>query len=179
MAEKRPLAGLVAEFADPDDLLAAAKTTRRAGYTHTDGLTPFPIHGLHEALGKRDTRLQWIVLLAAIVGGVGGFFLQRWISEVAYPANVGGKPLNSWPMFIPVTFELAVLLSALTAVASMLILNGLPKPYHPLFKVESFQRASSDRFFLYIEATDPQFDPEATREFLESLNPISVEDVEP
>ncbi|GIX07975.1 MAG: membrane protein [Candidatus Poribacteria bacterium] len=171
--------GLVAEFDDPDRLIEAARRARESGYRRMDAYTPFPVHGLLEALGKRPTRLQWIVFIAAVLGGVGGYYLQYWIAAVDYPINVGGKPLNSWPNFIPVTFEMAVLVSAIVAAVVMFALNGLPQPYHPLFKVERFQRASQDRFFLCIEAEDPRFDLEETRRFLESLNPLSVEVVEP
>ena len=178
-ATKPGLYGIVAEFEYPDDLLSASNKAREAGYKQMEAYTPFPVHGLTEALGKQHTKLQWIVLCAAFIGGCGGYFMEYWVAVIDYAINIGGKPLHSWPMFLPVTFELTVLFSALTAAGSMLVLNGLPEPYHPLFQVEGFFRSTSDRFFLCIESEDGKFDPAATRAFLESLEPISVNEVAP
>ncbi len=143
-----------------------------------DAYSPFPIEGLAEALGFRRTRIPLVVFLGGLVGCLGGFFLQYWVSAVDYPLNVGGRPLFSWPAFIPVTFELTILVAAFAAVLGMLGLNGLPMPYHPLFHVERFALASRDRFFLCIEADDPRFDRGETWKFLESLTPHGVFEVE-
>ena len=173
-----PIYGLMAEFNDPDDLVAAAKSAYAAGYRRMDAYTPFPVHGLAEAIGFRHTRLPLVVLIGGILGGLGGFALQYWISVIDYPLNIGGRPYNSWPAFIPVTFETTVLLAAFAAVLGMLALNGLPQPYHPVFNVPRFELASRTHFFLCIEATDPRFDPVETRRFLESLSPHEISDVE-
>src|SRR5207248_4576305 len=140
--------------------------------------SPFPIEELTEALGVRPTRLRLLVLVGGLVGCLGGFFMQWYSAVVDYPINVGGRPLNSWPMFMPVTFELTVLLAGLTAVFAVLALNGLPMPYHPVFNVPRFALATRDRFFLCIEATDPRFDRAATRAFLQGLHPREVSEVE-
>ncbi|MGH7831975.1 MAG: DUF3341 domain-containing protein, partial [Candidatus Binatia bacterium] len=144
-----------------------------------DAYTPLPVEGLAEALGFTKTRVPLIALLGGIAGCIGGFFLQYWISVVGYPLNVGGRPLNSWPAFVPVTFELTVLLAAVAAVLGMLGLNGLPMPYHPVFNVPRFELASRNRFFLCIEARDPKFDREGTERFLEQTKPHGVYEVEP
>jgi hypothetical protein len=178
MEERRVVNGVMAEFDTPDMLLEAAHRAYGAGYRRMDAYSPFPVDGLAEAVGFRRTRLPLIVLIGGILGGVGGFFMQYWISVIDYPLIVGGKPYNSWPAFIPVTFEMAVLAAALSAVLGMLALNGLPMPYHPVFNVERFALASRDRFFLCIEAADPKFDSRATTEFLESLNAKGVYEVE-
>lgn len=173
------LYGLMAEFEDADDLLDATHSAREAGYTEMDAYTPFPVDGLADALDFRRTGISRVVLAGGIAGAVVGFGMQYYISVIVYPLNVGGKPLNSWPAFIPVTFEMTILVAAVSAVLGMLALNGLPMPYHPVFNVPNFDQASRDRFFLCIEATDPQFDREKTRQFLESLDPLEVSEVEP
>jgi len=170
--------GLLAEFHSPEELLAAARRAQEAGFNKMDAYTPFPIEGLAEAVGFRRTRLPLVVLIGGVIGGAGGFLLQYWTSVIAYPLNVGGRPFNSWPSFIVVTFELTILAAALAAVLGMLALNGLPQPYHPLFNVERFALASRDRFFLCIKAADPKFDRAATRKFLESLTTYGVFEVE-
>lgn len=172
------LYGLMAEFEDPNRLVAAARRAHEDGYRCLDGYSPFPIEELHEALGAPDTRLPLLVLLGGLAGGIAGYGLQYWASVIAYPLNVGGKPLHSWPAFIPVTFEMTILGAALTAVLGMLALNGLPMPYHPVFNVPRFALASRNRFFLVIQSADAKFDVEATRRFLESLGPREVMTVE-
>ncbi len=174
-----PLYGLMAEFDGPNELVRAAKQTYAAGYRNIDAFSPFPIEEAWEAIGHHDRRLSFIVLCGGIAGLLSGIGLQEWVHNLAYPTNVAGKPLNSWPQFIPVTFELTILFAALSAVIGMIVLNGLPMPYHPVFNVPRFEFASRDKFFLLVEATDPKFDRRQTREFLKGLNPSEVNDVEP
>ena len=177
MKRRPPIYGLMAEFDTPSDLVAATLRAREAGYRKMDGYSPYPIEELAEAIGFHSSRLPLIVLMGGLTGCVGGYFLQYWISVMDYPLNIGGRPFNSWPFFIPVTFETTVLVAALAAVFGMLGLNGLPMPYHPVFNVSRFALASRDRFFLCIEATDPKFDHEETMRFLKSLKPRSVSQV--
>ena len=172
------LYGLMAEFDNPDTLVAASRRAQQEGYRKLDAYTPFPIEELHEAIGVHHTQVPLLVLMGGIVGGLTGYGLQYWVSAVAYPLNVGGRPLHSWPAFIPVTFEMTVLFAACTAVFGMLALNKLPQPYHPVFNAPRFALATRDRFFLCIEAADPRFDRQATRRFLESFDPREVTDVE-
>jgi hypothetical protein len=169
--------GLMAEFEDPTSLVTAAERAHREGYRRMDAYSPFPIEELHHALGSPPSRLPLIVLIGGIVGGLGGYALQYWASAIAYPIIVGGKPLHSWPAFIPITFECTILAAALSCVFGMLALNGLPMPYHPVFNLPRFALASRNRFFLCIESEDPKFDIEATRRFLETLNPREVSTV--
>ena len=175
--KSRVIHGLMAEFDDPSSLVAATERAHREGYRRMDAYSPFPIEELHEALGSRHTRLPLIVLIGGLCGCIGGYALQYWSSVMAYPLNIGGKPLHSWPAFIPVTFECTILVAALSAVLGMLALNGLPQPYHPVFNVPRFALASRNRFFLCIESADPKFDLEGTREFLVTLNPREVSTV--
>ena len=169
--------GLMAEFEDPQTLVAATHQARHEGYCRMDAYSPFPIEELHEALGSPPSRLPLIVLIGGIVGCIGGYGLQYWAASIAYPLNIAGKPFNSWPMFIPITFECTILAASLAAVMGMLALNGLPMPYHPVFNVPRFALASRNRFFLCIEARDPKFNLEKTRRFLESLGPREVSTV--
>jgi len=171
--------GLMAEFATPEQLLEAARQTHDAGYRRIDAFAPFPIEGLADALGFHHTRLPLVVLIGGLIGGVSGFYLQYYAAAVSYRINVGGRPFNSWPMFIPVTFEMTILCASIAAVFGMLALNGLPTPYHPVFNVRRFALASRDRFFLCIKARDPMFDAEATRTFMQTLNPREVVNIEP
>jgi hypothetical protein len=173
-----PFYGLMAEFDSAQALLRAAHRVREAGYTKTDAYSPFPIHGLAEALGFKDRRISRFVLLGGIAGALVGYGLQYWTRVIAYPLNIGGRPLHAWVSFIPATFELTILFAAFTAGISMIALNGLPQPYHPVFNVPGFDRASQDRFFLAIEATDRQFDARTTRDFLSSLNPTAISEIE-
>lgn len=177
MAAMSPIYGLMAEFDTPEEVLAAAKRAQAQGYRRMDAYTPFPVEGLSEAIGFHHTWLPLLVLIAGILGAIIGFASQYYATVIDYPINVGGRPLNSWPSYIPITFEVTILFAALTAVVGMIALNGLPMPYHPVFNVPQFALASRDRFFLCIEATDPLFDREATRRFLEGLNPREVSDV--
>lgn len=171
--------GLMAEFDSPEALLQAARRAFAAGFRRMDAYSPFPVEGLAEAIGFHRSQVPLIVLIGGIVGCLGGFFLQYWAAVIDYPINVGGRPLNSWPSFIPVTFELTILLAALSAFLGVLALNGLPMPYHPVFNVERFELASRNRFFLCIEASDAQFDPERTRQFLGELGALDTYEVEP
>lgn len=178
MKIKPPIYGLLAEFHEPEAVVEAARRAHQAGFRKMDAFTPFPIEGLAEALGHHHSRLSLVVLIGGLLGCAGGFFLQYYASVISYPINVGGRPFNSWPAFIPVTFEMTILLAAFAAVLGMLGMNGLPTPYHPLFNVEEFALASRDRFFLCIEAADPGFDRQATRKFLEELTEFGVYEVE-
>jgi hypothetical protein len=177
MAVHEPIYGVLAGFDNLEALIHATRAARADGYTALDAYSPLPSEELVEALGVRPTRLPVLVLIGGLVGAVGGFFMQYYASAISYPLNVGGRPLNSWPSFVPVTFELTVLCAALTAVLGMLALNGLPRPHHPLFGMPSFDRASRDRFFLCLEAKDPRFDLETARAFLARFNPETLEEV--
>ncbi|MBI3848646.1 MAG: DUF3341 domain-containing protein [Planctomycetes bacterium] len=176
-SSRSSLYGLLAEFEQPHDLLEAAKRVRDQGYRRIDAFTPHPIEGLAEALGFHRNRLPLVVLVAGVIGCAGGFGMQYYASVVSYPIDVGGRPLNSWPAFVPITFELTILAAALAAVLGMLALNGLPMPYHPTFNVPRFVRASRDRFFLGVEASDPMFERDVTRRLLESLGANDVFEV--
>ncbi len=172
---KRPdIYGLMAEFDAPEKLLAAAERAKKAGYHDMDAFTPFPMEELTEALGIRHTKLPLFVLCCGLTGMLVGFFFQYWVHVIEYPLNIGGRPLNSWPQWIPVTFELTILFSAFGAVVGMIFRNGLPRPVHPVFNVDRFELATKDKFFLCIEAIDPKFDKEKTRKFLESLKPDHI-----
>jgi hypothetical protein len=177
-AGRPPLYGLIAEFDTPGDLVAAATRAREDGYRRMDAYSPFPIHEMTPALGMRRTKLPVIVLVGGLVGTATALLMQWFASAIHYPINVGGRPLASWPMFIPITFELTILFASFAAVFGMLGMNGLPMPYHPVFNAPRFALASRDRFFLCIEATDPKFELETTRGFLESLGGHDVTEVE-
>ena len=168
----------MAEFDNPTDLVAAARRTYEAGYRRINGYSPFPIEALSEAIGFHHTRLPLIVLIGGVLGGLGGFFMQYWMEVIDYPLNVGGKPYNSWPAFIPITFECTILAAALAAVFGMLALNKLPQPYHPVFNAPNFALATRDRFFLVIESKDEKFDHNEVVSFMKSLEPKEVCDVE-
>ena len=178
MEERVELYGLLAEFENADELLAAAAAARQAGYRRVEAYSPMPLEGLTEALGPVPTKLPRLTLLGGLVGAASGYALQYWVSVIEYPLNVGGRPLHSWPAFMPIVFELAVLGASLTAVLGMLALNGLPRPHHPLFAVPEFRFASRDRFFLCIESRDPKFDRAGTRKFLEQASGHEVYEVD-
>lgn len=169
--------GLMAEFETADDLFAAARRANAEGYTKMDAYSPFPIEGLAEEVGFHHTRLPLVILICGITGALTGFGMQSYSFLVDYPMNVQGRPLFSWPAFVPITFELMILFSAFGAVFGMILMNGLPLPYHPAFNAPRFDRASQDAFFLCIEADDPKYDSDQTRSFLEGLKPMAVSEV--
>jgi hypothetical protein len=173
------LYGLMAEFDNPEQLLDASRRAHAAGYRRMDAYTPMPVEGLAEAIGFHSTAVPMLVFIFGLLGATGGFMLCWWMTVIAYPHNVAGRPLNSWPAYVPITFEAMVLVSCVGALIVMLGLNGLPQPYHPVFNVARFEHASRDKFFLCIEAADPMFDPEATRDFLKQLDTQGVMEVEP
>jgi hypothetical protein len=177
MKPRTAIYGLMAEFQTPDQVLQATRRARQEGFRHMDAYTPYAVEGLANELGLARTRVPFVVLVAGLVGAGAGFFMQYWAMAVDYPFNVGGRPHNSWPVFIPITFEVMVLVAAFATLFGMFFLNGLPRPHHPVFNVARFVRASQDRFFLCIEATDPKFDREATRLFLAGLQPSQLEEV--
>jgi len=169
--------GLMAEFATPDALIEAARQVTTAGYTKVDAYTPYPIEAVSEALALPRSLVPKIVLAGGLLGGFGGYMLQYWSQLIVYPMNIGGRPFHSWPSFIVPTFECTILGASLAAVLGMILLNGLPQPYHPVFNVPRFALASRDRYFLVIESRDPKFHPDATRRFLTNLNASEVSDV--
>ncbi len=173
-----PLYGVMAEFENPTDLVAAARRVYAAGYRRINGYSPYPIEELSEAIGFTHTSLPLIVFIGGVLGALAGFGMQYWIEVIDYPLNVGGKPYNSWPAFIPITFEMTVLFAAFAAVLGMLVLNKLPQPYHPVFNVPNFAMATRDRFFLAVEANDPKFDHAEVVALLKSLDALEVNDVE-
>ena len=172
------LYGVMAEFDTPTQLVEAADAVRREGYTKTDAFSPFPLHEIDEALGIRRSILPVLVFFGGVTGMLLGLGLQVFIHYVDYPLNIGGRPYLSWPSFIPPAYELTILLAGFTAVFGMLVLNGLPRPYHPVFNVPRFSLAMREKFFLLIEAADPKFDHESTRAFMQGLNPQEVFDVD-
>jgi len=174
-----PVHGLMAEFATPQELLLAARYARQHGYREMEAYTTYSVEGLAEELGLSRTGVPFVVLFAGLVGAGVGFFMQYWSMAVDYPFNIGGRPLNSWPVFIPITFEVMVLVASFAAFFGMLFLNGLPRLYRPIFNAPSFARATQDRFFLCIEATDPRFDRETTMQFLAGLRPVDIVEVAP
>jgi hypothetical protein len=174
----RPLIwGLMAEFDTPSELLQATRRAYTEGYRRMDAYSPFPVHGLDKALGLPKDRVALVCLIGGILGGGGAYLLQWWINTIAYPLNIGSRPLHSWPAFLIVTFEMTVLFAGIAAFAGMLAMNGLPRPHHPVFNVDRFTAASRDRFFLCIEAADPRFELATTRVFLEGLNARAVVEV--
>lgn len=174
----RNVYGIMAEFETQEGLFAACRNARDKGFKQMDAYTPAPLHGLTDAMGWDDNTLQKIVFAGGITGCISGFSLMYYITMITYPMNIGGKPNFSWPAYVPPTFEMTVLFAAFAAVFGMIALNGLPSPYHPVFNNPRFDMASTDRFFLCIESTDPLFDLSATREFLEAQHAKEVVEVE-
>jgi len=171
--------GVMAEFDSPTALVNAARAARDKGYRKLDAYSPFPIEELSDVLDLHKNRLPLIVLAGGIVGGMVGYLMQYYVTVWDFPINIGGRPLHSWPAYIVITFEMTILLAAISAVMGLLALCGLPMFYHPAFNVPRFALASRNRFFLSIEATDPLFDARATSEFLETLEPKEVSEVAP
>lgn len=171
---KNPIYGVMAEFATTKDVLEAALGAREAGYKDMDAYSPFPVEGLSEAVGFRRTLLPVITLIGGLIGCFGGFFLQYFPNVIGFPLDIGGKPFDSWPAFIPITFELTILCAGIFTTVGMIWLNKLPTPYHPVFNVPRFQLASQDRFFLCIKSRDPKFTVESARNFLEQFEPREV-----
>lgn len=171
--------GLIAEFKTPEDLVKATHKLKEAGYSQMDAFTPFPIEEVIEEVAPGDTGVPRLVLIAGVTGALSGFIVQYIGNIIDYPMNIGGRPLDitNWPSMIPITFELGILFAAFTAAISMVVLNGLPKPYHPVFNTPRFERASQDGFFICVEATDPLFDRGQTALFLRSLGPLQVNEV--
>jgi hypothetical protein len=176
--EESGIYGIMAEFDDPNAVVAAARRTHDAGYRRINAYSPYPVEELSEAIGYHRNYVPLVVLVCGILGGLGGFALQAWTSAIDYPLNIGGRPLISTPSFIPITFECTILLAALAAFLGMVIMNRLPQPYHPVFNVPAFSRASQDRFFLCVKADDPRFNAKETRAFLESLGAKNVSEVD-
>ena len=171
---KRPIYGIMAEFETTKDILEAAHRAREAGYRDMDAYSPFPVEGLSAAVGFPRTWLPVITLIGGLIGCGSGFFLQYYPNAMGFPLDIGGKPFDSWPAFIPITFELTILFAGIFSVVGMIWLNKLPTPYHPVFNVPRFELASQDRFFLCIKSKDPKFDVEGVRRFLEELGPREV-----
>jgi Protein of unknown function (DUF3341) len=167
--------GLIAEFDRTEDVIEATRRAYEHGYRMMEAYTPFPVEGLAEALGFHKNRVAACVLIGGITGGLAGFFMQWYSAVLSYPVDIGGRPFNSWPAFIPITFEMTILFASLAAVFGMLGLNGLPRPHHPVFNVPNFVLASRNRFFLCLQARDPLFDEVESRQFLELLNPKSID----
>lgn len=172
-----PLHGVMGEYATPADVIAAAKAVRAAGWTKVDAYTPFPIEELNEALDLHHSKVPLVVLVSGIVGGLAGYGMQYWMSVIDYPLNIGGRPFHSWVAFIPPTFETTVLFAGISAVVGMIVLNGLPRPHHPVFNNPRFTAASRDRYFLLLSAGDPTFDPVRAAEALRATKAVDVVEV--
>jgi Protein of unknown function (DUF3341) len=172
-----PLYGVMAEFKTADELIAASKAAADAGYTRMDGYSPYALGEVADHLGFPRSEIGAVMFIGGVCGATFGFLMQTWISVIDYPLSIGGKPFWSWPQFIPITWALLVLTASMSGVFGLLVLCGLPQPYHPVFNVDRFRRASKDRFFLCIEAADPKFDPAAVKAFLTTLKPDDVAEV--
>jgi hypothetical protein len=173
-----PIYGLMAEFDAPGEIVTAAEKVMEAGYRKVEGYTPYPIEELSEALDHHKSYVPLLVLIGGITGCLAGYGLEYYTQVISYPMNIGGKPVHSWPAFIPPAFETTILFGAISAVFGMLALNGLPMPYHPVFNVPRFVHASRDRFFLVIESVDPKFQLDETRRFLQGLGALAVSEVD-
>lgn len=178
MSHNKKIVGILAEYDSPSAIFHACEKVRDAGFKNFDSYTPFPVHNLDKAMGIKPSILPWLVLIAGLSGGILAIGFMVWASAFDYPLNIGGKPTWSIPAFIPITFEVTILFSALTAVFGMFYLTGLPKLNDPLFDVARFHRATDDKFFIMIGHKDAQFDLERTKEFLQTTNPSSIEMVE-
>ncbi|PYU84524.1 MAG: DUF3341 domain-containing protein [Acidobacteria bacterium] len=165
------------EFETPEKLIHAVEKVREAGYRRFEAYSPFPVEGLSQAMGLKRNLVPLITLIGGLTGGIGGFGFQYWVAAITYPLNIGGRPFNSWPAFIPVTFELTILGASLAAVFGMLALNKLPQPHHPVFNVHRFSHASTDRFFICIESRDAKFHLAETARFLQGLEAHHVSEV--
>jgi hypothetical protein len=176
--DRKPIYGLMAEFESPEKVLEAALRTHAAGYRRIDAFSPIPVEGLAEAIGFDWTSLPILVFCGGLMGGCTGFGMCWYANVLSFPLIIGGKPYNSWPSWIPITFELTILGAALTAVFGMLAMNGLPTPYHPVFNVPQFALASTDKFFLCIKARDKKFDLEQTKAFLQEMKPHGVFEID-
>ena len=169
--------GLMAEFETPTELVEACKAAYAEGYREMDAYSPFPIEEASEAIGVHRSAVPLVTLLGGLLGGLSGFALQYWINVIDYPLNIGGRPYDSWPAFIVPTFEMTILFAGLVGTFGMFAMNGLPRPYHPVFNVDQFSKVTRDRFFLCVEATDPRFDLAGTQQFMERLKPLSISEV--
>ncbi len=178
MPKRKKIYGLLAEFDTPAALYHACEKVRDAGYAAWDAYSPFPVHGLEKAMGLKRSVVPWIVAIMGFSGAGLGFLMQWWMSAVDYPLIISAKPYNSYPAFVPVTFELGILLGSFGAVFGMLGLNRLPQLYHSLFNAERFSKVTDDGFFIAIEARDPNYDPVRTRKLLEEAGAVAVEEVE-
>lgn len=170
--------GVMAEFDSAQAVVDAARKTMAHGFTKVEAYSPVPVEELNDIIHKSRTVLPKLVLGGGLTGMATGFILQYWASTIAYPMNIGGRPQASWITFIIPSYELTILFAALTAAIGMIVLNGLPQPYHPVFNVDRFAMASSDKFFLVVESGDPKFDQRATAEFLRSTGAKGVYDVD-
>jgi hypothetical protein len=175
--KRDPIYGMMAEFDTPTALLDAARRTYQAGYRKIDAYSPFPVEGLAEEIGFHHNGVALVVLICGIIGGFTAYLMEYWCDAISYPINVGGRPYNSWPAFIVITFELTILFGGISALLGMLALNGLPMPYHPVFNVPRFSSASKDRFFLIVFSSDQKYNPAGVRSFLEALQPRSISEV--
>ena len=176
-SEYGPVYGLMAEFDSAQELVTAAHKIHAEGYRKIDAYSPFPIEGLPEAIGFHKNRVALVVLIGGLVGAISAYALQYWVAVITYPTNIGGRPYHSWPSFIIVTFELTILFGGISSAVGMLALNGLPLPYHPVFNVPEFAKASENKFFLVVESTDPSYDAARTRSFLSALGPRMIAEV--
>jgi hypothetical protein len=177
LATSPEIYGLMAEFDSAEELVRAASRTHEAGYRKIDAYSPFAVEGLADAIGFHKNRVSLVVLIGGLVGLISAYGLQYWVAVITYPTNIGGRPYHSWPSFIIVTFELTILFGGISSAIGMIALNGLPQPYHPVFNVPEFRQASESKFFLVVEAVDPQYDLAQTRAFLNELGPRKISEV--